>query len=74
MLRVHESVEEVRKTIKSNLFDKAGKVGHLVQKKREYLACLEMKNVELEQLLRKDEMHWTKQIQATKKQAKDIQA
>ena len=48
MMRVHEAVEEVQKTISSNLFDKAGKAGYLTQKEVDYLACLKMKHVELE--------------------------
>ena len=45
VMRVHEAVEEVRKTIKSNLFDKVVQAGHLTRKEGDYLACLEMKHV-----------------------------
>ena len=73
MLRVHEAAKEVQKTIKSNLYDKAGKTGgHLVQKEADYLAWHQMRHLGLEQLLRKDEAHWTKHIQASKKKAKDV--
>ena len=71
-MRVHEAVEEIRKTIKRNLYDKAGKTGYLTQKEAEYLTCLVMKHEELEQLLRKDEVQWSKHISASKKKAKDV--
>ena len=47
-MHVHEAFEEVKKTIKRNLYDKAGKAGYLAQKEAEYLACLVMKHEELE--------------------------
>ena len=72
MVRVYEAVEEVRETIKRNLYDRANKAGYLAQEEAEYLACLETGHEALEKLLRKDEVKWTKYIQATKKKARDV--
>lgn len=72
---IHERLQNVCNFISDNTktIESPDKV--LIQGKQLYLECLRLRNVELlQELLRKDEVHWTTYQESAKKQAAEIGA
>ena len=64
MAIVHEQLDSVRTIVRENTMTKDNPDGALTSAAADYLKCIDMQHVKLEQLLRKDEAHW---VQVKKK-------
>ena len=58
MIVLQEHLVGIRELIKQNSKSKTIPGGLLTRGEQKYLDCLEIKKVELEELLRSDEAHW----------------
>ena len=58
MAIVHENLDSIRTIVKENTLTLQNEDGVLTSDEAEYLKCIEVQHVKLEQLLRKDEAHW----------------
>ena len=58
--------------VQGNVRCEANPDGLLTRKEGEYLACLELQHVKLEELMRKDEAHWAENLEMVKRQAGEI--
>ena len=74
MALVHQTLQEIRQLIKSNLHNKDNLAGVMMQEEAEYMACLEVKHRKLEELFRKDEHQLAENIELSKRQADEIKA
>ena len=72
MQKVHGALEDVRQTVRQNIHSQKSGAGFLTQGEAAYLACLELKHVQLEELFRKDEQRLTKNVEFIKRQAEDL--
>ena len=59
MAIVHEQLDSIRTIVRENTKTKQNKDGVLTSSEAEYLKCVEVQYVKLEELFRKDEKHWT---------------
>ena len=73
MAEVHEGLSQVRQMVKGSVQTTANPEGLLTRNEAEYLMCLNLKHVEFEQLLQKDEAHWAQNLLIVKRQAGEIQ-
>ena len=71
--KVHEQLEAVRTKFKANLHTANNYEGLLMQSEQKYLDCLEIKHRELEELLRRDAVHWDLDLEKTKSEAANLQ-
>ena len=62
MAKAHESLDRVRGKIRANMLNEQNSLGLLTSDQNDYLQCLEMNHRDLEQLLRKDEAKWVKNL------------
>ena len=72
MSRVHEQLEAIRTKFMANLHSENNYEGLLVQTEQEYLDCLEINHRGLEELLRKDAVHWDLDLEKTKQEAANL--
>ena len=72
MAVVHQTLQEVRQIIQNNLHNKDNLDGVMTRKEPQYMACLELKHRELEDLFRQDEHHLAENIELSKRRAAEI--
>ena len=72
MTQIHERVKNIKEIIKENLLSDANPAGVLGRCEADYFACLEMKHVRLEELIRQDEAYCAENLELIKTQAKEI--
>ena len=70
---VHEGLYLVKQMVKANFRCKENPDGLLTRKDSEYMVCLKLENLRLEQLLRQDEAYWAMNHEFVKRQAGEIQ-
>ena len=58
MMEIHTNIERVKATITRNVRSQSKPEGVLTSQQAEYLGCLELGHVRLEELLRADEAKW----------------
>ena len=73
MAEVHEGLSQVRQMVKGSVQTTAKPEGLLTHDVAQYLICLDLKKMEFEQLLHKDEAHWEENLLMVKRQAGEIQ-
>lgn len=66
MLILNEVLNGLRKLIRDNVFDGGSASGFFVFEEREYLACLELNERKLKELLKRDEELWVQNINFSK--------
>ena len=55
-------LKEIRQAIQDNMYSEQHKDGFFTQEEAQYLACLELKQAQLEALFRKDKAHWEARV------------
>ena len=73
MAQIHERVQNVKCIIKENVQSDENLSGVLTREETLYLECIEIKHVQLENLMRQDEAHWAENLEIIKRQAQEIQ-
>ena len=66
---VQEKLDEVASKIRANIANAHNRDGLLLGAEKDYIDCLKVKHRELEELLSRDEAHWIRQVEITKREA-----
>ena len=75
MTEVVDKLDTVRALIKGNFKTKnTSTTGLLTCDEAEYLECLKLNTVKFYQLMGRDEANWTKNLQMSRRQAKEMSA
>ena len=72
LMIAHTNLEEVKALIKGNIQNTDNPRGTFTGKEQEYLDCLELGHVKLEDLMRRDEAHWEENFIMVQRQAQEI--
>ena len=72
MAKAHEVLDGVRRKIRANILSKENPDGLLTNSQEDYLQCLAMNYRHLEQMFRKDEAVWIKNIELRRKEANEV--
>ena len=72
MAKAHEVLDGFRKKIQENILSDENRDGLLTGKLDDYLNCLEIKYLDFELLLRKDETKWAENLEIMKKKSNEV--
>ena len=72
MAKSHEVLDGFRKKIQENILSDENRDGLLTGKLDDYLNCLEIKYLDFELLLRKDETKWAENLEIMKKKSNEV--
>ena len=73
LMVAHTNLDEAKALIKSNLQNTDNPKGVFTGEEKEYMDCLQLGHVKLENLIRKDEAHWEENYIMVQRQAQEIQ-
>ena len=72
MMDVHERLDRVSSIVKANICDERNPDGFFTHKQESYLDCLKFQHVEFEEIFKKDDDHWVKNLENARKVAAKV--
>ena len=72
MMAVHERLDQVAQKIKANMLNAFNPDGFLLQGENDYLNCLKLQHIRLEELFKRDDDHWNRHVEDARKDAEKV--